>query len=116
MCRANHHFCACKIVDKRHVQEHFPGMTIQLQTEIEVLQNLCHPSIIRLYDVYMTRDKLFIVMELMEGGELFDYVLHKGALTEKEASQIVRSITSAMVYIHSKNVSFGSYQVLLCSD
>ena len=77
----------------------------QFHTEIEALRSLTHPSIIRLYDVYITEDKIFIVMELMEGGELFDYVVQKGTLTEEEASRIVRSVTSAMVYMHSKNVS-----------
>lgn len=40
----------------------------------------------------------------MEGGELFDYVVQKGTLTEDEASDIVRKVTSAMVYMHSQNI------------
>jgi serine/threonine protein kinase len=43
-------------------------------------------------------------MELMEGGELFDYVVQKGTLTEDEAAKIVRSVTDALVYMHSKNI------------
>eukprot|EP00957_Ditylum_brightwellii_P170830 13002260-Ditylum_brightwellii.AAC.1 len=43
-------------------------------------------------------------MELMEGGELFDYVVKKGTLTEEEASRIVRKVTSALVYMHAKNI------------
>lgn len=43
-------------------------------------------------------------MELMSGGELFDYVVQKGTLTEEEASRIVRKVTSALLYMHSKNV------------
>lgn len=76
----------------------------QFHTEIQTLRKLDHPNIIRLYDVYITQDKIFIVMELMEGGELFDYVVQKGTLTEEEASRIVRSVTSALVYMHSKNI------------
>jgi calcium/calmodulin-dependent protein kinase I len=74
-------------------------MMDQFHTEIQALRKLDHPNIIRLYDVYITQDKIFIVMELMEGGELFDYVVQKGTLTEEEASRIVRSVTSALVYI-----------------
>ncbi len=40
----------------------------------------------------------------MEGGELFDYVVQKGTLTEDEAANIVQKVTSAMVYMHSKNI------------
>lgn len=95
-------FYACKIIDKYQMEDRFAGMMAQFQTEIEALRQLQHPNIIRLYDVYLTEDKIYIVMELMEGGELFDYVVQKGTLNEEEASNIVRRVTSAMVYMHSK--------------
>jgi serine/threonine protein kinase len=97
------HF-ACKIIDCQLIEERFQGMMQQFQTEIEALRQLKHPGIIRLYDVYITGERIFIVMELMEGGELFDYVVQKGTLTEEEASRIVRMVTSAMVYMHSMNI------------
>lgn len=95
---------ACKIIDKRVIEERFEGMMDQFHTEIEALRSLDHPSIIQLLDVYITEAKIFIVMELMEGGELFDYVVQKGTLTEDEAAAIVRKVTSALVYMHSKNI------------
>lgn len=96
---------ACKIIDKSIVAERFQGMMTQFQTEILALKQLRrHPNIISLYDVYITEDKLLIVMELMEGGELFDYVVQKGTLTEEEASMCVRMVTSALLYMHSKNI------------
>lgn len=97
-------YYACKIIDKFQMEDRFAGMMAQFQTEIEALRELQHPSIIGLYDVYLTEDKIYIVMELMEGGELFDYVVQKGTLNEEEASKIVRRVTSALVYMHSKNI------------
>jgi serine/threonine protein kinase len=97
------HF-ACKIIDKQMIEERFQGMMEQFHTEIDALRALHHPSIIELFDVYISEEKIFIVMELMEGGELFDYVVQKGTLTEDEASDIVRKVTSAMVYMHSQNI------------
>ena len=111
---------ACKIVDKLEI-DHLGGggdtgsggggasfrkntMMAQFLTEIDTLRSLRHPNIIELYDVYISPDKIYIIMELMEGGELFDYVVQKGTLTEEEASRIVRKVTSALVYMHSKNV------------
>lgn len=76
----------------------------QFHTEIEALRSLNHPSIIQLLDIFISEQKIFIVMELMEGGELFDYVVQKGTLTEDEAANIVQKVTSAMVYMHSKNI------------
>mmetsp|Transcript_46213 Transcript_46213/g.51537 ORF Transcript_46213/g.51537 Transcript_46213/m.51537 type:complete len:403 (-) Transcript_46213:141-1349(-) len=95
---------ACKIIDKQMIEERFHGMMEQFHTEIEALRALHHPGIIELFDVYISEGKIFIVMEFMEGGELFDYVVQKGTLTEEEASDIVRKVTSAMVYMHSQNI------------
>jgi serine/threonine protein kinase len=95
---------ACKIIDKQLIEDRFQGMMEQFHTEISALRTLHHPNIIQLLDVYITEEKIFIVMELMEGGELFDYVVQKGTLTEDEASSIVRNVTSALVYMHGKNI------------
>eukprot|EP00562_Extubocellulus_spinifer_P005422 CAMPEP_0178520944 /NCGR_PEP_ID=MMETSP0696-20121128/27681_1 /TAXON_ID=265572 /ORGANISM="Extubocellulus spinifer, Strain CCMP396" /LENGTH=497 /DNA_ID=CAMNT_0020151849 /DNA_START=103 /DNA_END=1596 /DNA_ORIENTATION=- len=102
--RTDGHSYACKIIDKRHIEQRFQGMIEQFHTEIEALRSLHHPNIITLYDVYITEDKIYIVMELMGGGELFDYVVAKGTLNEEEASNIVNKVTSALVYMHQKNI------------
>ena len=75
---------ACKIIDKKHIEQRFRGLLSQFHVEIEVLKELQHPNIIRLEDVYSTNDKIYMVMEMMGGGELFDYVVEKGTLTEEE--------------------------------
>ena len=102
--RADGQSYACKIIDKKHIEQRFAGMIEQFHTEIEALRSLHHPNIITLYDVYITDEKIYIVMELMSGGELFDYVVAKGTLNEEEASKIVNKVTSALVYMHSKNI------------
>mmetsp|Transcript_36925 Transcript_36925/g.89048 ORF Transcript_36925/g.89048 Transcript_36925/m.89048 type:complete len:506 (-) Transcript_36925:269-1786(-) len=95
---------ACKIIDKTEIDPQFQNMMDQFYTEIKTLRNLQHPNIIQLFDVFIAKDKIYIIMELMSGGELFDYVVQKGTLTEEEASRIVRKVTGALVYMHSKNV------------
>jgi serine/threonine protein kinase len=95
---------ACKVIDCLVVEERFQGMMSQFLTEVEALQKLHHPGIIRLYDVYIPGEKIYIVMEYMDGGELFDYVVQKGTLTEEEASGIVRKVTNALVFVHEKNI------------
>lgn len=102
--RATGKFYACKIIDKKQIEARFRGMIDQFHSEIDALRRLRHPNIIFLVDVYVTESKVFIVMELMEGGEMFDYVVEKGTLTEEEASCIVRKVTSALVYMHSKGI------------
>jgi serine/threonine protein kinase len=95
---------ACKIIDCVLIEERFQGMMSQFQTEIESLRKLKHPGIIELYDVYLADSKIYIVMEIMNGGELFEYVVQKGTLTEDEAAKIVRKVTSALVYMHDNNI------------
>jgi serine/threonine protein kinase len=96
---------SCKVIDCQLIEERFQGMMPQFQTEIESLRKLKHPGIIELYDVYIkSNDKIYIVMELMNGGELFDYVVEKGTLTEEEASSIVRKVAEALCYLHQKNI------------
>ena len=63
-----------------------------------------HPNIIHLEDVYEVPDRIYMVMEIMSGGELFDYVVEKGTLKEEEASRFIRQISSALAYMHNKGI------------
>ena len=61
----------------------------------QVLQLLRHPNIIHMEDVFESDAKIHMVMEIMQGGELFDYVVEKGTLSESEASVMVRKVSFA---------------------
>jgi serine/threonine protein kinase len=95
---------ACKVLDKRIVETHFAGLLEQFKLEIEVLRALQHPSIVTLEDSFETVDRIYMVLEKMDGGELFDYVVDKQSLSEEEASVIIRNITSAIHHMHAKNM------------
>jgi serine/threonine protein kinase len=95
---------ACKVIDKRQVEMKFSGLLDQFYVEIKVLQTLNHPNIIHLEDTFETPERIYIVMELMKGGELFDYVVEKSALSEEEASVLVRKIISAVAHMHNMDI------------
>ncbi len=95
---------ACKVIDKRQVELKFSGLLEQFYVEINVLKALHHPNIIHLEDTFESNDRIYMVMELMKGGELFDYVVEKGTLSEEEASILVRKITSAVAHMHGQNI------------
>ena len=63
-----------------------------LRTEIAILKLVRHPNIIRLHDVFESSSDMFIVMELLKGGELFDRVVGRKRLTEPEARKIVKPL------------------------
>jgi hypothetical protein len=95
---------ACKVIDKRQVEMKFSGLLDQFYIEIKVLQTLNHPNIIKLEDTFESNERIYMIMEVMKGGELFDYVVEKGTLSEEEASILVRKITSAVAHMHSMNI------------
>ena len=95
---------ACKVIDKKQIEMKFSGLLDQFYIEIKVLQMLKHPNIIHLEEAFDTPDRIYIVMETMQGGELFDYVVEKGTLSEEEASVLVRKITSAVAHMHETDV------------
>lgn len=75
-----------------------------LMTEVEILSQLDHPNAVKLYEVFEMQDQLFLVMELLSGGELFDRIVEKESYNEREASDTIRPIVDAIRYCHSIGV------------
>jgi serine/threonine-protein kinase HSL1, negative regulator of Swe1 kinase len=71
-----------------------------LEREIAVMKLLEHPNIVRLYDVWENRNELYLIMEYVDGGELFHYVDQRKGLDEDETVYIFRQIVSALLYCH----------------
>eukprot|EP00873_Tetraselmis_striata_P019656 jgi/Tetstr1/439920/TSEL_028327.t1 len=63
-----------------------------------------HKNIMRLHEFYMTRTKLYLVMELMRGGSLLDLILERGGLKEGDAKLVFRQVFWALHYMHERNV------------
>jgi len=84
------------------------GDTKKLEAEIEVQQNLDHPNIVKLYEVFKDKQRYYLVMEICSGGELFDRIIavseETGAgFSERDAANYMTQILAAMRYLHSKN-------------
>eukprot|EP00928_Gymnodinium_smaydae_P063656 TRINITY_DN47174_c0_g1_i1.p1 TRINITY_DN47174_c0_g1~~TRINITY_DN47174_c0_g1_i1.p1 ORF type:complete len:558 (-),score=122.34 TRINITY_DN47174_c0_g1_i1:50-1723(-) len=76
----------------------------QLETECEIFLGMDHPHVARLVDVYESKDRLDLVMECMEGGELFDRVREQRRFSEKDAAHAAYQMLLAINYIHSRKV------------
>lgn len=90
-----------KILDKKSIP---PNEAEKMISEIQVLKQLDHPHILKLYEFYQDAKCYYIIMELCSGGELFDQIIDKGSFTEKEASFVMRQLLSAIRYAHNNNV------------
>jgi len=95
--------CAVKVIDKKEASAEQDER--RLQTEITILKRVKHENIVGLKDIYENSDKLYLVMELVTGGELFDKIVEKGSYSEKEASDIVRKVLSAVEYLHASGIA-----------
>ena len=76
--------------------------------EINMLKKLDHPNIINLYEVYESKNSIYLIMEKCNGGELFDNIIEhitKGKMySEKQASEIILQILSAINYCHKNGI------------
>lgn len=91
---------AVKIILKKNVK----GNEQMVYDELEMLQRMKHPHIVKFVDWFESRDKYYIVTQLATGGELFDRICEQGRFTEKDASQTIRQVLEAVDYLHDNNV------------
>ncbi|WCJ20578.1 CBL-interacting protein kinase 3 [Euphorbia peplus] len=93
---------ALKILDKEKVLKH--KMAEQIKREIATMKLIKHPNVVQLYEVMGSRTKIFIVMEFVTGGELFDKIVNHGRMREDEARRYFQQLINAIDYCHSRGV------------
>jgi serine/threonine protein kinase len=75
-----------------------------IQTEIEILKLIEHPNIIKLFDVFEDEKYICLVIELMEGGELFDLINEQKRFSEDQAREIVKNLIDSIQYCHQLGI------------
>ncbi|GJN88930.1 hypothetical protein Rhopal_001901-T1 [Rhodotorula paludigena] len=100
-------YAAVKIVPKprsRQNQEKADKMLLGIEREIVIMKLIEHPNVLRLLDVWETGSELYLIMEYVEGGELFDYLVRKKRLHADEARHYFQQIISGVDYCHRFNI------------
>ena len=99
--------CAMKIINKKEIDSIDPIFSLLLPQELEALEQLDHPHIVRSFDLLEDEENVYIVSELMEHGnlkELTDIMQDKNhKFTEANIANIVFQLTLALNYIHASN-------------
>jgi|ERR1712216_398424 len=92
---------AIKIINKKNLEKEDEDA---LESEVTILQNVNHPNIIDLEEVFDESKSFYMVMEVCSGGELFDRIVEKEKYTEKDAATVVSSVADALAYCHKKGI------------
>ncbi|RSH90483.1 spindle assembly checkpoint kinase [Saitozyma podzolica] len=80
------------------------GVQTQVRREIEIMQQLRHPNIVRLYGWFHDANRIFLMMEFAGHGEVFKHLRKARRFSEKRSSKYIRQIADGLAYLHSKNV------------
>ena len=80
---------AVKIIDKLTLDG---PERVRLKYEIDILKNLNHPNIVKLYEIYENKSNIFLVTELCDGCELFEEITQRRLFSENEAAHVTKQI------------------------
>ena len=93
---------AIKIISKETLQ--YPDDDKKFLKEIEILSQIDHPNIIKVFEYYQDSNYFYIITELCKGGELYDQFKEINYFSEKDVAYIIKQLLSAIMYLHSKNI------------
>ena len=94
---------AIKILDKSKILE--KEDLDRIIREMSILSKMDHENVIKVFQIYEDSTNFLIIMEYCEGGELFNYIVKKGRLSEKEASFFFYQIINGIEYLFSKGIA-----------
>ncbi|XP_056269275.1 death-associated protein kinase 3-like isoform X1 [Pseudoliparis swirei] len=97
---------AAKFIKKRQSMASSRGVRREeIEREVDILQQIRHANIVTLHDVYENRTDVVLILELVSGGELFDFLAQKESLSEEEATQFIKQILEGVNYLHARKIA-----------
>mmetsp|Transcript_7785 Transcript_7785/g.14902 ORF Transcript_7785/g.14902 Transcript_7785/m.14902 type:complete len:527 (-) Transcript_7785:3970-5550(-) len=94
---------AIKCIPKEKLQRSSQGAKI-LVNEIDCMRRLDHPNILKIERVYEENEHVYIVLEYVEGGDLFAKIIAAEKFSERYSAVLARKMLTALVYMHEKNI------------
>lgn len=103
---------AAKFIKKRRLSSSRRGVSREeIEREVNILREIQHSNIITLHDIFENKTDVILILELVSGGELFDFLAEKESLTEEEATQFLKQILDGVQYLHSKRIAHFDLKV-----
>jgi hypothetical protein len=98
--RNTDHEYAIKIIDKSKMK----GKEYMLENEIYIMKSCKHPNIVNLHEEFETKDEIYLVTDLIKGGDLFDAISQSVKFSEKDSACMIQDLCEALLYLHAKNI------------
>ena len=99
--KLSNQYRAMKIIQCKSTSEYYSST---INKEINILKNLDHPNILKVYEFYSSNKYIYIINELCTGGELFDKIVDVKYFSENVACHIMRQLLSAVAYCHENGI------------
>ncbi|XP_022575192.2 CBL-interacting serine/threonine-protein kinase 17 isoform X2 [Brassica napus] len=93
---------AVKIIDKSRISR--LNVSLQIKREIRTLKVLKHPNVVRLHEVLASKTNIYMVLEYVTGGDLFDRIVCEGKISEREGRKMFQQLIDGLNYCHYKGV------------
>lgn len=71
-----------------------------IMNEIKIMKQIDHPHLVKIYEYFEDPEWIYIVMEILEGGELFDKIKESKHFTENRSRKVIKEILEAVNYLH----------------
>ena len=107
--KSNGQIRAMKVISIKQLKENYKEE--EIQNEIEILKNVIHPNIIKLYEVFNDNDNYYLLNEFCSEGELCKYLIHFKKLPEVIVKHIMYEIFTAINYLHINNIIHGDIKL-----
>jgi len=91
---------AMKVIDKAKLG----GKEEMVRSEVSIMKRCTHSNIVQLLEEFETKDSIYLVMELVKDGDLFDAITRHQKFEERVAARMVRDVASALAYLHSSRI------------
>jgi len=99
--RSDNKVFALKVINKKNLEK---NDLVIIESEVNIMRQVHHSNIVKLHDVFDSNSKICLVLDLLEGGELFDRIIEQGHFTEKDAALSFSQMCSALAYLHDRRI------------
>jgi serine/threonine protein kinase len=91
-----------------------------IENEIYIMKSCNHPNIVKLHEEFETKDEVYLITDLVKGGDLFDAISQSVKFNERDSASMIQDLCEALFYLHSKKIVHRDLKpenllVLLCT-